>query len=159
MPFVRHVNILFFPDYLYSYHNPITYSLILQIGPYNEPFENLAKRILWAIFPDFDISKAQTPFLPKSGTFPPSDNTPRFITNTLRTLRTNLQSIKPVYSPTHHIPKSWIKAIKDLQSMINNRLIIIKPCDKGSSLVVLSTKAYLQEGYNQLNDPTYYKKL
>ena len=127
--------------------------------PPNEPFENLAKRILWAIFPDFDISKAQTPFLPKSGAFPPSDNTPRFITNTLRSLRTNLQSIKPIYSPIHHIPKSWIKAIKDLQSMINNRLIIIKPCDKGSSLVVLSTKAYLQEGYNQLNDPTYYKKL
>lgn len=47
-------------------------------------------------------------------------------------------------------------ALKELRENIQ---IIIKPADKGSAVVILDRDQYLQEGYRQLNDATYYSKL
>ena len=46
------------------------------------------------------------------------------------------------------------KALRDLKS---NKELIIKPADKGSSVVLLSKEDYLKEGNRQLNTPTYEK--
>ena len=46
-----------------------------------------------------------------------------------------------------------------LQSLQQNRNIIIKPADKGSAVVIMDREQYLWEEYRQLNDTTYYKKL
>ena len=49
-----------------------------------------------------------------------------------------------------------IKILKRLKSYED---IIIKPADKGSSIVILNTKDYIQEANQQLNNPKHYKKI
>jgi len=46
-----------------------------------------------------------------------------------------------------------------LNKLKNNSDIVIKPADKGGSLVVMDRINYLLEAYRQLNDQNYYKKL
>ena len=48
------------------------------------------------------------------------------------------------------------KAILDLK---NDTSIVIKPADKGSAIVILDRATYLNEGYTQLSDTSYYEKL
>ena len=49
-----------------------------------------------------------------------------------------------------------ISALKQLK---NNRNIVIKPADKGSSVVILSKEDYRKEAFRQLNNPAHYKPL
>ena len=46
-----------------------------------------------------------------------------------------------------------------LMSLKKNRNIVIKPADKGSAVVIMDKSQYIWEGYRQLLDPAYYKKL
>ena len=48
-----------------------------------------------------------------------------------------------------NLTKDEYKAIKSLK---NNTDIIIKPADKGSAIVILDKKSYINEGQRQLND-------
>lgn len=46
-----------------------------------------------------------------------------------------------------------------LNKLKNNSNLVIKPADKGGSLVIMDKDNYLTEAYKQLNDKNYYKKL
>ena len=46
-----------------------------------------------------------------------------------------------------------------LNRLKNNKDIVIKPADKGGSIVIMDRNNYLFEAYKQLNDQNYYKKL
>lgn len=46
-----------------------------------------------------------------------------------------------------------------LRVLKSDRSIVIKPADKGSATVVMDRDAYLAEGYRQLNNSRYYRKL
>lgn len=60
----------------------------------------------------------------------------------------------------HHVPPNLSQLeIKALTQLKDNRHIVIKPADKGSSIVILDREQYLWEGYRQLNDTKYYVKL
>ena len=48
---------------------------------------------------------------------------------------------------------------KAIVSLKTNSDIIIKPADKGSAVVVMDRCDYLKEGYKQLSNPKFYKKL
>jgi hypothetical protein len=48
------------------------------------------------------------------------------------------------------------QAIRDLKSQHE---IVIKPADKGSAVVIMNRANYIQEGYRQLNNTQYYRKL
>lgn len=45
------------------------------------------------------------------------------------------------------------------QKLVSNKHIVIKPADKGCSIVVMNCSQYLWEGYRQLSDVNYYTKL
>uniref|UniRef100_A0AAY4A4H6 Uncharacterized protein n=1 Tax=Denticeps clupeoides TaxID=299321 RepID=A0AAY4A4H6_9TELE len=49
--------------------------------------------------------------------------------------------------------------VQALQELKNNTQIVIKPADKGSAIVILDRQQYLWEGYRQLYNTKYYKKL
>ena len=46
-----------------------------------------------------------------------------------------------------------------MRDLHNNRIIIIKPADKGGSIVIMKTTDYVQEAQRQLLNPEYYKSL
>ena len=59
-------------------------------------------------------------------------------------------------SPRNNLTPNERKALKEL---CNNKDIIIKPADKGSAVVIMQREDYLREGYEQLSDPKFYRKL
>ena len=55
-----------------------------------------------------------------------------------------------------NISPAQIRTIRELK---NNKNIIIRPADKGSSVVVMRTEAYRTEALRQLNNDNYYRPL
>ena len=49
--------------------------------------------------------------------------------------------------------------VRALRALANNRDIVIKPADKGSSIVILDRQQYVSEGMRQLNNPVHYRPL
>ena len=67
-------------------------------------------------------------------------------------------NLRPSYTPPQrqNISPGERKA---LRSLTQDRSIVIKPADKGSSIVVLNRLDYLREGYKQLSDDKFYKRM
>ena len=65
---------------------------------------------------------------------------------------------RPTYKPPHkqNLSAEELGALKEL---INNTQIIIKPADKGSAVVIMNRADYLTEGFRQLSDTKYYRRL
>lgn len=96
------------------------------------------------------------PFLSKSTWNPP----PGAIHDDIHKL---IEKDNKVLNSRFKIPKekanlsnSEIQALKEL---MHNKTIVIKPADKGCSVVILSRQQYISEALRQLNDNKYYKKL
>ncbi len=71
--------------------------------------------------------------------------------NELQSARTETRS------PTRqNITREERQALRDLQS---NKSIVIKKADKGSAIVIQDIEDYQAEGYKQLSDDMYYKKV
>ena len=51
------------------------------------------------------------------------------------------------------------KELQAMRKLHNNREIIIKPADKGGSMVIMNTTDYIQEAQRQLLNPEHYKLL
>jgi len=65
---------------------------------------------------------------------------------------------RPNFRPSHrnNLTPNECNALKEL---CNNQDIIIKPADKGSAVVIMQREDYLKEGYKQLSDNKFYRKL
>jgi len=63
---------------------------------------------------------------------------------------------EPKHPKLTNISKGERKAIYNLTKNLD---IIIKPADKGSAVVVMNRKDYIAEGYKQLSDTNFYKKI
>ena len=61
-----------------------------------------------------------------------------------------------LYQSKSNLTKEEFRAIK---SLIDNKNIIIKPADKGSSVVIMDKMDYLKEGYRQLANEKHYQKV
>lgn len=65
----------------------------------------------------------------------------------------------------HDYRVGWTKSnlscyeLEALDQLSSNDNIVIKPADKGSAVVIMDRDDYLREGFRQLNDTYYYKKL
>ena len=63
---------------------------------------------------------------------------------------------EPIHPKLTNISREERRAIKNLS---NNKTIVIKPADKGSAVVVMDRIDYINEGYKQLSDEKFYKKI
>ena len=63
---------------------------------------------------------------------------------------------EPKHPKLTNISREERKAIKTLTENPN---IIIKPADKGSAVVILNREDYISEGYKQLSDTNFYRKV
>ena len=107
---------------------------------------------------DFFKNKADMakPFINPSDWTPPPDTVPihvhKLITLDKQTVKDNYKTMREASNTS----PGEREALKELQ---NNTSIVIKPADKGSSVVILSRDQYIFEVERQLNDHTYYRKL
>lgn len=100
-----------------------------------------------------DISK---PFINPSDWIPPPDTIPLHIQELISQ---DVQTVKDNYkrtTETSNLSHGERQALKELQ---NDTSIVIKPADKGSSVVILDREQYIFEVERQLNDSAYYRKL
>lgn len=94
-------------------------------------------------------------FIPPS-TFTPEDkNMPREVLETIEEIKNDISNLQVPYQK-NNLNHFEIQALKKIR---NYRDIIIKPADKGSATVILDRTNYINEGYRQLNDERYYKKI
>ena len=63
---------------------------------------------------------------------------------------------EPKHPKLSNISRAERQAITNL---LNNPKIIIKPADKGSAVVILNREDYISEGYKQLSDTKFYRKV
>lgn len=114
------------------------------------------RRLKLAIhYGDKDESEPR-PFTPKSDWSPPLSQLPPPVTTLVRADYEFLHNQFHINHIKPNLLKEETKALKELKE---NKHIILKPADKGSAVVILDREQYLQEGYRQLNDETYYTKL
>ena len=93
---------------------------------------------------------------------PPSDWTPQphVLPSTVQKLvREDRKVIKKYFKYKKEKPNLSPGELIALKELKNNRQIVIKPADKGSSVVILGRDQYILEAEKQLKNDKYYKKL
>ena len=85
----------------------------------------------------------------------PHHSIPDDILEELDTLKDNIINIPIGNKPC----KKSREQVKILQNLYKDKDIIIKPADKGSSIVILNTKDYIFEANRQLSNQLHYKQI
>ena len=91
----------------------------------------------------------------KSDWTPPDSEMPPVVLETIKNIEKDLSDIS-IVKEKRNLLDSEFKALKAVK---NNPDIIIKPADKGSSVVVMNRSDYVNEGYRLLNDTKYYERI
>lgn len=96
------------------------------------------------------------PFLGTSNWVPPLDKLPTTIIDLMEEDRYLLnRHFRPIREK-FNLSVAEVKALRDLK---NTKHIVIKPADKGATVVILNREQYIMEVERQLSDTVYYKKL
>lgn len=118
--------------------------------------QNYHRKLKLSVYYDNKPDSVHLPFIPKSTWVPSAAQLPPEVTK--------LTQSDIEYFQKHH-KIGWNKPnlnkfeTEALHQLSENNEIVIKPADKGSSVVLMDRKDYLWEGYRQLNDKNYYTKL
>ena len=127
-----------------------------QTNNLNKDLSDYHRRLKLAAHFGTERDQDYLPFLPKSNWEPKKTD----IQPELRQLiRQDIQTISHIpghVKEKHNLTKEQVKA---LRTLADNNQIIVKPADKGSSIVILDRYQYLLEGERQLNNQEHYKPL
>ena len=114
-----------------------------------------SRRIKLTYFFAFKQPKKPKLFTDNSTWTPPLQYIPEDIIEELESLDTTLAN----HSTQNHPDRKSLQHISILQTLRKDPDIIIKPADKGSSLVIMNTQDYISEANRQLNNPLHYTKI
>lgn len=96
------------------------------------------------------------PFTGRSNWTPPLDQLPAEV---LDLMEEDKQIFDVHFKPMHekfNLSMGEVRALRELQHL---KHIVIKPADKGATVVIMDREQYILEAERQLNDAVYYKKL
>ena len=93
---------------------------------------------------------------PKSTWEPDDNNMTDYFCSQLKTLKKLIRNMDVKQNNRNLLKPNEIKALKSLKK---NKNIIIKPADKGATVVVMDKDSYINEGERQLSDNKYYRRL
>lgn len=114
------------------------------------------RRLKLAVYFENEPESQGPPFTPKSKWVPPDGKLPPEVLRLTRMDLDFFQNDFQIFWPKQNLSPHELQALKSLS---RNLHVVIKPADKGSAVVLMDREQYLFEGYRQLNDKTYYKKL
>ena len=119
--------------------------------------KQFARKMLWKEhFYDNSQQNFQPSIFKSEKTNLPGGPTPRYLTAFLNATETNLCD-KSQWNKKHmnpsltNIPQDEYKALMNLRKLQNDRVITIKPADKGSGICILNFKDYVESCENHLN--------
>ena len=118
--------------------------------------QNYHRKIQLAWYFRNSNKKEIPPFTENSNWTPPRNKLPIEIINLIEEDKHLLERYYRSFKENFNLTIEEVKAIKELK---NAKHIIIKPADKGATVVILSREQYDLEVQRQLNDTVYYKKL
>lgn len=118
--------------------------------------QNYHRKVKLATYFKDCVKNKSKPFMPKSLWNPPPNQIPIEIHELIKN---NLIFFKKHYKIHQEKPNLTREEVKALRELSHNKLIVIKPANKGSAVVILSREQYTTEVLRQLNDKKYYKKL
>lgn len=118
--------------------------------------QNYHRKLSLAAYYKDSQSTGKQPFTPPSDWIPPKDKVPEEIHLLIERDLKDFNKYFKIQDEKSNLSTEEIQAIRELMSA---KHIIIKPADKGSSVVILDREQYTLEVSRQLNDQTYYKKL
>lgn len=119
--------------------------------------QNYHRRVKLATYFHSRDNKRKPPvFMPTSLWSPPLDKLPPEVNTLIR--RDHKDFDKHFRTQKEYPNLSWEEEIA-LKELVQNKNIVIKPADKGSSIVILGRDQYIAEVNRQLNDKMYYKRL
>ena len=96
------------------------------------------------------------PFIGPSTWTPSDESIPDYIHDLITLDRKTIKKHYKAHPEPNNISALETRALTELQK---NKNIVIKPADKGSSIVIMDRDQYVFEVERQLNDQIYYKKL
>ena len=120
-----------------------------------DSFQKFDRRIKLTHFFRNSKKNRKLPFVEKSHWVPPLGSIPTDITEPLDQLKSTLQD----FNPPEQATTLGIQQMKILRKLYKQPDIIIKPADKGSSIVVMDTQDYILEATNQLSNKKHYKEI
>ena len=94
-------------------------------------------------------------FTPKSTKVPSDSSVHPLVLETIQKIDADLSKLS-IIREKQNMSDSAFNALK---AMKNNPDIIMKPADKGSSVVIMNRADYINEGYRHLNDDKYYERI
>lgn len=95
-------------------------------------------------------------FQPASLWEPKAKDVPNSLKELIQLDRITIQELPGQIKEKQNINRDQVRALKSLSQ---NQDIIIKPADKGSSIVIMDREQYVQEGMRQLNNTAHYMPL
>lgn len=119
-------------------------------------FDNYSRRIkLQAFFYNKTRSNKKRNFKIPSDWWPPDEDIDDKIKEILNTLKDKLKKCKL----NNNKNSSSLREIRELSKLKNNQSLVIKPADKGNSIIIQNKVDYITEAKRQLDNPLHYRKL
>lgn len=118
--------------------------------------QNYHRKISLATYYRDEQHSEPLPFILPSTWTPPKHKLPEEIHLLIDKDRKDFNKYYKFHMEKPNVTDVEVEAIRQLRRL---KHIIIKPADKGSSVVILDREQYITEVLRQLNDKTYYKKL
>lgn len=118
--------------------------------------QNYHRRLKLAAYFGDSSGQEQMPFMPTTIWTPPPDKLPEEINRLVVRDKKDFKTHFKFHTEKLNLTTEEVKALRELQ---RDKDIVIKPADKGSTVVIQGRDQYILEANRQLSNPTYYKKL
>ena len=116
-------------------------------------FKRFERSTIWHEFWFGHETKPNDPpiFKTKKTNFPKKHTVPEGLKTFLHAVKSEIVDPRNRNKEKCNLPVEEIQALKQLIKLQRERVIIIKPCDKGAGIIILDFKEYMQSCYEQLN--------
>ena len=122
-------------------------------------FRRFERTLVWKEFwhgRDTDnTQERETPtFKKKKNNFPRNYKTPQDLQNYLAAVKSDILDPKNRNVAEPNLPKQEVEALKKLINFQRDRIIVIKPCDKGAGIIILDFEEYIRVCTEHLESKT-----